>query len=122
MPPEPDSGNFADQSARGFVANVLSDYNDGYPVTAPVGRFRPSPLGIFDLGGNVAEWMNDRYTVYGSGAEVLVDPQGPDTGQYHVIRGSSWRQASISELRFAFRDFGDQGRLDVGFRLARNAD
>lgn len=122
MPPEPDSGNFADQSARGFVANVLSDYNDGYPVTAPVGRFRPSPLGIFDLGGNVAEWMNDRYTVYGAGADVLVDPQGPDTGQYHVIRGSSWRHASISELRFAFRDFGDQGRLDVGFRLARNAD
>lgn len=122
MPPEPESGNFADQSARGFVANVLSDYNDGYPVTAPVGRFRPSPLGLFDLGGNVAEWVNDRYTVYGAGAEVLVDPQGPDTGQYHVIRGSSWRQASISELRFAFRDFGDQGRLDVGFRLARNAD
>lgn len=122
MPPEPDSGNFADQSARGFVANVLSDYNDGYPVTAPVGRFRPSPLGLFDLGGNVAEWVNDRYTVYGAGAEVLVDPQGPDTGQYHVIRGSSWRQASISELRFAYRDFGDQGRLDVGFRLARNAD
>ncbi|MCC7488065.1 MAG: PEGA domain-containing protein [Gammaproteobacteria bacterium] len=122
MPPEPESGNFADKSARGIVANVLGDYDDGYPVTAPVGRFRPSPLGFFDLGGNAAEWVNDRYSVYGAGDAVLVDPQGADTGQYHVIRGSSWRQASISELRFAYRDFGDQGRLDVGFRLARNAD
>ncbi len=122
MPPEPESGNFADQSAKGIVANVLADYNDGYPVTAPVGRFRPSPLGLFDLGGNAAEWVNDRYTVYAADAAPLVDPQGAESGQYHVIRGSSWRQSSISELRFAARDFGDQGRLDVGFRLARNAN
>jgi formylglycine-generating enzyme required for sulfatase activity len=123
MPPEPESGNYADQSAKGIVANVLSAYSDGFPVTAPVGRFKPSPLGLYDLGGNVAEWVNDRYTVYsGAQAEPAVDPQGPDSGQYHVIRGSSWRQASISELRFAYRDFGDQGRLDVGFRLARNAN
>jgi hypothetical protein len=39
-----------------------------------------------------------------------------------VIRGSSWRQGGISELRLAFRDFGDVGRLDVGFRVARYAD
>jgi len=122
MPPEPESGNFADQSAKGIVANVLAGYDDGYPVSAPVGKFRPSPLGLHDLGGNVAEWVSDRYTVYPPGDAVLVDPQGPDVGQYHVIRGSSWRQSGISELRFAARDFGDQGRLDVGFRLARNVD
>lgn len=122
MPPGPGSGNFADQSARGLVANVLSGYNDGYPVTAPVGSFRASALGLYDLGGNVAEWVHDRYTVYAADAAPLVDPQGPASGQYHVIRGSGWRHASISELRFAYRDFGDQGRLDVGFRLARNAD
>ena len=47
------------------------------------------------------------------------DPAGPAEGQYHVIRGSGWRHASISELRMAYRDFGDRGRLDVGFRIAR---
>jgi len=122
MPPAPGSGNFADQSARELVANVLSGYNDGYPLTAPVGSFRASALGLYDLGGNVAEWVHDRYTVYAADPAPLVDPQGPASGQYHVIRGSSWRQASIGELRLAYRDFGDQGRLDVGFRLARNAD
>jgi formylglycine-generating enzyme required for sulfatase activity len=123
MPPAAKSGNYADQSAKGIVANVLAAYDDGYPVTAPVGTFAASPLGLFDLGGNVAEWVNDLYTVYGGApAGVAVDPTGPAAGQYHVIRGSSWRHASISELRHAYRDFGDQGRLDVGFRLARWAD
>ncbi len=122
MPPVAGSGNFADRSARGIVANVLSNFDDGYPVTAPGGRFTASPLGFFDLGGNVAEWVHDRYKVYAQTPEVAEDPYGPVEGQYHVIRGSSWRHSSISELRFAYRDFGDQGRLDVGFRIARYAD
>jgi len=53
---------------------------------------------------------------------VDVDPVGPLDGRYHVIRGSGWRHASISELRSAYRDFGNQGRMDVGFRLARYTD
>jgi formylglycine-generating enzyme required for sulfatase activity len=122
MPPSERSGNFADQSAKGIVPNVLSAYDDGFPVTAPVGSFSPSPLGLYDLGGNVAEWVHDLYTVHSGTGEAAIDPTGPTTGQYHVIRGSSWRSASISELRFAYRDFGDQGRLDVGFRVARNAE
>lgn len=122
MPPAPKSGNFADRSARGILANVLNTYEDGYPVTAPAGRFPASPLGLYDLGGNVAEWVSDLYTVYSMpSSEVAVDPVGPADGQYHVIRGSGWRHASISELRFSYRDFGDSGRLDVGFRLARHA-
>ncbi len=123
MPPAPKSGNFADRSARSILANVLVTYEDGYPVTAPTGRFPPSPLGLYDLGGNAAEWVSDLYTVYSTPSpEVAVDPTGPLEGQYHVIRGSGWRHASISELRFSYRDFGDSGRLDVGFRLARYAE
>lgn len=122
MPLPAGAGNYADRTAQGVVANVLADYSDGYTVTAPVGSFSPSPLGLFDLGGNAAEWVNDRYTVYPSGGALAVDPTGPADGQYHVIRGSSWRHSGISELRLSFRDFGDGGRLDVGFRIARTAD
>jgi formylglycine-generating enzyme required for sulfatase activity len=121
MPPVPGAGNFADRSAKGIVANVLMDFDDGYPVTAPVGSFTANVLGLFDLGGNAAEWMTDRYSVAASGSGSD-DPVGPADGQYHVIRGSSWRQSSISELRLSARDFGAEGRLDVGFRIARYAD
>lgn len=121
MPPTEGAGNFADESARGFVSTILPGYNDGYPVTAPVGRFAPSPLGLYDLGGNAAEWVQDLYTV-SPGTGVAVDPTGPADGQYHVIRGSGWRDGSISTLRFSARDFGDVGRLDVGFRLARSVE
>ena len=101
---------------------MLSGYEDGYPITAPVGQFPASPIGLFDIGGNVAEWVNDRFGVYANVSEAETDPVGPTEGQYHVIRGSGWRHANISELRFAYRDFGDRGGLDIGFRIARYAD
>jgi formylglycine-generating enzyme required for sulfatase activity len=119
MPPPAQSGNFADMAAEDVASNTIAGFNDGYPVTAPGAAFSPSPLGIYDLGGNVAEWVNDRYTVAGGNGATLIDPLGPTEGQYHVIRGSGWRHSSISELRLAYRDFGELGRLDVGFRLGR---
>ncbi len=50
------------------------------------------------------------------------DPLGPDTGDYHVIRGSSWMNGTITELRLTFRDYGTDGRPDLGFRIARFAE
>ena len=46
----------------------------------------------------------------------------PKSGTQHVIRGSSWRHANITQLRHSYRDFGNEGRIDVGFRIARNTD
>lgn len=121
MPPPDNSGNYADMAAEDVASSTINGYNDGFPVTSPGGAFPPNPAGIFDLGGNVAEWVNDRYSVARNTSQLLIDPTGPSEGQYHVIRGSSWRHSSISELRLAYRDFGEQGRLDVGFRIARYA-
>ena len=120
MPPPANSGNYADTAAAAVASNTIGNYTDGYPVTAPVGSFPADRAGIYDLGGNAAEWVNDRYSVAAGTDAVLIDPAGPAEGQYHVIRGSGWRHASISELRMAYRDFGDRGRLDVGFRIARD--
>ena len=105
------------------MANVLTDYWDGYPVTSPAGKFNPNLLGVYDLGGNVAEWVNDYYSVYLENLKKIdSDPLGPEEGTARVIRGSSWRHSSISSLRFSYRDYGTQGRLDVGFRIARYTD
>ncbi|MYL00289.1 MAG: formylglycine-generating enzyme family protein, partial [Gammaproteobacteria bacterium] len=120
-PPER-SGNYADQSAGSLVTNVLSAYNDFFPFTAPVGSFPANSLGFHDLGGNAAEWTGDYYGTDTLYPNFEVDPRGPQEGRFHVIRGSGWLHGTLRELRWAFRDFGAEERLDVGFRLARYAE
>lgn len=120
MPPPPRSGNYADESASNLLGRIIHGYNDGYAATAPVGSFPADARGLFDLGGNVAEWVNDYYDIMVSAADrVQTDPLGPETGEHHVIRGSSWAHGSITELRLSFRDYGSEPRDDVGFRIAR---
>jgi len=120
MPPKRDSGNFADKAAIDLVPTILPRYDDGFASTAPVGKFVPNVIGIHDGSGNVAEWVNDIYTVPTPGITTpVVDPMGPETGRSHVIRGSSWRHAGILELRLSYRDSGSDARSDVGFRIVR---
>ncbi len=121
MPPPPRSGNYADQSASGLVSNVLAGYNDNFPFTAKAGSFPANLLELHDLGGNAAEWMGDYYSTDTLYPGVEVDPRGPREGRFNVIRGSSWLHGTLRELRWAFRDFGGEERVDVGFRLARHA-
>ena len=118
LPPPDGAGNLADVSARAFLGDILFDYNDRSPVTTTVGTYSANQHGLFDMAGNVAEWVNDYYGASGS-LGVERDPLGPEAGQFRVIRGSSWAHGTITELRLSFRDFGEEPRDDVGFRVAR---
>ena len=90
-----------------WCRSIIPKFDDGYASTAPVGTFAPNALGIYDGGGNVAEWVNDWYTVPTPGmTEPVVDPTGPRRGTSRVIRGSSWRHAGFTELRLSYRDYG----------------
>ena len=85
--------------------------------------FPPDGLGLYNMGGNVAEWIHDIYSINPATASGLeTDPLGPEEGGLHVIRGSSWMDSSISELRLTYRDYGNDSRPDVGFRIARYAE
>ncbi len=120
LPVAAGSGNYADVAALGFLPAALSDYNDTYPVTAPVDSFAPNAHGLHNIGGNVAEWMHDLYAIrFGGSSQVERDPMGPAEGEFHVIRGSSWMHSTVTELRLSFRDYGSEPRPDVGFRIAR---
>jgi formylglycine-generating enzyme required for sulfatase activity len=117
------SGNYADVSAVQILPITLVTYNDGFPVAAPVGSFEPNPVGLRDLGGNVAEWVQDFYSVDTSpSSELVTDPLGPAAGRSHVVRGASWRSATQSDLRLAARGNVLDQREDVGFRIARNLE
>jgi formylglycine-generating enzyme required for sulfatase activity len=100
---------------------VLVTYDDGFIVSAPVANFDANAYGVFDLGGNVAEWVQDFYTLdLLESSQVVEDPLGPEGGRLHVVRGASWRSATPADLRLSARGSGFEGREDVGFRIARN--
>lgn len=123
MPPTGKAGNFADASAGRELQGTLPNYRDGYSYAAPVGQFAPNRAGLYDMGGNVSEWCHDYYDIPTVGAgKVLKDPMGPASGRFRVVRGSSWRHGSVSQLRLAWRDFADAPRDDIGFRVVRYAD
>jgi sulfatase modifying factor 1 len=112
--------NLADESASHLVGSILAGYNDGYARTAPVGSFEPNPWGLFDMLGNVAEWTDDWYgDFYGASPEM--NPKGPSSGHYKVIRGGAWANGLL-RVRSAHRDWDTPNyRHDsIGFRCAQD--
>jgi len=93
-----------------------------YPYTSPVGYYTgaASPVGCYDMSGNVWELCNDRwYRVYTS--DPVTDPTGPSSGSHRVARGGSWGRDD-KHVRTTMR-----GRFDpqtaayhYGFRVARD--
>ncbi|MEN7343782.1 MAG: PEGA domain-containing protein [Pseudomonadota bacterium] len=121
MPPPEKTANFADDSAASLLSNILKGYKDAFPASSPVGSFRANAAGIYDLDGNVAEWVQDIYEINPSVEGPLIDYSGPQSGGENTIRGASWRSANVSALRLAYREGGADARDDLGFRIVRNA-
>jgi formylglycine-generating enzyme required for sulfatase activity len=108
--------NFCDESCE--LAWKTKNQNDGYKNTAPVKSYKPNSLGLYDMAGNVWEWVSDRYGDYYSKSPRL-NPEGPASGNYRVIRGGSWGTEPI-DLRTAKRSryFPIIRNPYIGFRLA----
>jgi formylglycine-generating enzyme required for sulfatase activity len=87
-------------------------------TTHPVGHKQPNAWGLFDVYGNVWEWVQDWYGAYA--ADAVPDPQGPSSGLGRVFRGGSWND-DARLCRSAFRsDVPPSDRFDlIGFRLLR---
>lgn len=87
--------------------------------TIPVGYFPPNAWGLYDMSGNVWEWVQDWHCPYPSGPAT--DPVGRCDSEYRVIRGGSWKfdgARARCGLRYTHRP-QDSG-YSLGFRLARD--
>ncbi len=73
-----------------------------------VGKTKPNAWGLYDMAGNVREWVHDFYgpTAYKEAAKntPAVNPKGPKTGEIHVVRGGDY-SSDPKELRCAARAF-----------------
>jgi len=65
-------------------------FDDGYATTAPVGSYSSNGYGLYDMAGNVWEWVNDWYEGGAYKTASRNDPQGPSGGSKKVLRGGSW--------------------------------
>jgi formylglycine-generating enzyme required for sulfatase activity len=93
--------------------------------THPVGQKEPNPWGLYDMHGNVYEWVQDWYDENYYVRSSASDPRGPSGGKERVVRGGVWyREASYlrSARRYGFppevRSGTGDGDYYCGFRLA----
>lgn len=120
MPVPEQAGNFADEAATGQVDVYIPRYMDNYAKLAPVGSFEANRNGLYDMGGNAREWVQDFYELLPLVVPTSdVDRLGPASGNAHVVRGSGWRSASMSDLRLTARSQASEGADDIGFRVGR---
>jgi formylglycine-generating enzyme required for sulfatase activity len=100
------------------LADARYNMSDG---PGPVGKFKPNAFGVFDMAGNISEWVNDWFDRTYYETSPTKNPTGPETGKYKMVRGGAWSDGPRRVTVF-FRNWvrPNQTTPNIGFRCAKS--
>jgi formylglycine-generating enzyme required for sulfatase activity len=100
--------------------NVRGPKHGRFPTA--VGTFPPNPLGLYDMAGNMGEWVNDWYAKYNSSPQV--NPKGPKTGTKKIYRGGKYYESPVGWDIYVRNEYNPKssGGLAGGWRCAIHTD
>jgi formylglycine-generating enzyme len=109
-------GNDADPTRCNYLSDPAVKRTRG---TRPTGTYPPNAYGLYDVCGNVWEWVSDWYNAEYYGLGDARDPKGPESGNMRIVRGGSWVNEDVSMLRCAYRHKvpPDTYAYSIGFRV-----
>ncbi len=119
FPPPDESLNIAGVESQGLLNQILRGYRDNGVGPQAVGEAPKTAFEFRGLGGNVREWVLDRYGIPPRSSKAELDPWGPERGNLFVIKGGGWQSHRFQQLRCARREYGKSAAPDLGFRVAR---
>lgn len=115
------AGTTGDYGGNGVLSDMGWWSGNAGGTPHPVAQKLANAFGIYDMHGNMAEWVNDRYdaTYYSTGPNL--DPPGPAAGSTRVIRGGDWASGAQFSRSTGRSNFAPSAKGDLGgFRLVRN--
>ena len=115
------AGGTGGPTDAGRLSVVAWFYDNAGGRTHPVALKRANAWGVYDMLGNVAEWVLDWYSAKAYALLTPLDPQGPENGRERVIRGGSWFSLPGTKLRISHRMSiaPHLAAHTTGFRLVR---
>jgi formylglycine-generating enzyme required for sulfatase activity/serine/threonine protein kinase len=115
------SGGFDERFAGGERFNTLAWYiGNSNRTSHSVGEKAPNSIGLYDMSGNISEWVGDNYSADAYKFHNENNPTNTKSGPNRVIRGGNWKEDKNS-CRSTNRDFApaEEKKKTIGFRLVK---
>lgn len=112
---------WGDELSHGHLNYMGIEGKDQWEWTSPVGSFSPNPYGLYDMLGNVWEWVADWYGEDYFSKSPAANPKGPKKGIYRMLKGDAWNMGAPRGTVHRYWKAPEHKRDYSGFRIAFSA-